>query len=83
MDERNVTREAERLAMSQPAVSNALRRLREAIGEELFVPSPTGVTPTAQAEALWPAVRESLSGHHSLAVRNAARRGRAALAPPP
>lgn len=60
MAERHVTRAAERLAMTQPAVSNALRRLREAIGEELFVPGPTGVTPTRQAQALWPAVRTSL-----------------------
>jgi DNA-binding transcriptional LysR family regulator len=61
MVERNVTRAAERLAMSQPAVSNALRRLREATGEELFVPNPTGVVPTGQALALWPAVRQSLA----------------------
>jgi len=40
MVERNVTRAAARLAMTQPAVSNALRRLREATHEELFVPSP-------------------------------------------
>jgi DNA-binding transcriptional LysR family regulator len=61
MVERNVTRAAEQLAMTQPAVSNALRRLREAIGEELFLPGSTGVTPTPQAQALWPAVRGSLA----------------------
>jgi DNA-binding transcriptional LysR family regulator len=61
MVERNVTRAAERLAMSQPAVSNALRRLREATGEELFVPGTSGVLPTEQAAALWPAVRLSLA----------------------
>jgi DNA-binding transcriptional LysR family regulator len=60
MAERNVTRAAERLAMTQPAVSNALRRLREAIAEELFVPGPTGVTPTPHAQALWPTVRGAL-----------------------
>lgn len=60
MVERNVTRAANQLAMTQPAVSNALRRLREAIGEELFVPGPTGVTPTPQADALWPAVRSAM-----------------------
>ncbi|HEV7913791.1 MAG TPA: LysR family transcriptional regulator [Albitalea sp.] len=60
MAERNVTRAAVRLAMTQPAVSNALRRLREATHEELFVPSATGMTPTAHAEMLWPAVRLSL-----------------------
>jgi DNA-binding transcriptional LysR family regulator len=66
MVERNVTRAAEQLAMTQPAVSNALRRLRGAIGEELFVPGSTGVTPTPHAESLWPAVRDALSGLREL-----------------
>ena len=47
MLERNVTRAAAQLAMTQPAVSNALRRLREATGDELFVTVPSGVLPTA------------------------------------
>ena len=62
MVERNVTRAAAQLAMTQPAVSNALRRLREATGDELFVTIPTGVLPTAQAEVLWPDVRNALDG---------------------
>jgi DNA-binding transcriptional LysR family regulator len=62
MTERNVTRAADRLAMTQPAVSNALRRLREATHEDLFIPSSTGVTPTRAAEALWPSVRAALGG---------------------
>jgi DNA-binding transcriptional LysR family regulator len=66
MVERNVTRAAERLAMTQPAVSNALRRLREAMGEELFVPGSTGVSPTPHAVALWPAIREALAGLRQL-----------------
>jgi DNA-binding transcriptional LysR family regulator len=66
MSERNVTRAAERLAMSQPAASNALRRLREAVGDELFVPGPTGVAPTRLAEALWPTVRAALTGLRDL-----------------
>ncbi|MGZ5206367.1 MAG: LysR family transcriptional regulator [Caldimonas sp.] len=60
MVERNVTRAAARLAMTQPAVSNALRRLREALGDELFVTVPSGVVPTAQAVAVWPDVRAAL-----------------------
>ena len=60
MVERNVTRAAARLAMTQPAVSNALRRLREATHEELFVPNASGVTPTLHAQNLWPTVRTSL-----------------------
>ena len=60
MAERNVTRAAQRLAMTQPAVSNALRRLREATGEDLFVPGHAGVTPTAQADALWARVHGAI-----------------------
>ncbi|WP_280154146.1 LysR family transcriptional regulator [Piscinibacter sp. XHJ-5] len=60
MVERNVTRAAARLAMSQPAVSNALRRLRDATGEDLFVPGSTGMAPTPHAQALWPAVRAAM-----------------------
>lgn len=62
MSERNVTRAADRLAMSQPAASNALRRLRDAVGDELFVPVPSGVAPTRHAESLWPTVRAALGG---------------------
>jgi DNA-binding transcriptional LysR family regulator len=61
MVERHVTRAADRLAMTQPAVSNALRRLRDAIGADLFVPGPAGVTPTRHAEAIWPTVRNALA----------------------
>ena len=60
MVERNVTRAAAQLAMTQPAVSNALRRLREATGDELFVTVPGGVQPTSQADAWWPEVRTAL-----------------------
>lgn len=62
MEERNVTRAAARLAITQPAVSNALRRLREATNEEqLFVPTAAGMQPTPHAEALWPVVRTALA----------------------
>ena len=62
MTERSVTHAADRLAMTQPAVSNALRRLREATQGDLFIPSSTGVLPTPHAEALWPSVRTALGG---------------------
>jgi len=61
MTERHVTHAAERLHMTQPAVSNALRRLREQLGDELFVKVPAGVRPTAKAEAIWPVIREALA----------------------
>jgi len=61
MAARNITRAAETLAMTQPAVSNALRRLREALDDELVTRSGYGITPTPRAIALWPAVREALA----------------------
>jgi DNA-binding transcriptional LysR family regulator len=60
MAEQNLTRAAERLAMTQPAVSNALKRLREALGDELLTRTAFGVRPTPRAEALWPEVRAAL-----------------------
>ena len=66
MVERNVTRAAAQLAMTQPAVSNALRRLREATGDELFVTVPGGVLPTTRAEAWWPEVHAALDGLRKL-----------------
>lgn len=52
MDERNVSRAAERLALSQPAVSGALTRLRESLGDPLFVRTQHGITPTLKATEL-------------------------------
>lgn len=62
MSEGSATRAADQLAMTQPAVSQALRRLRDALGEELFSRTPRGLTPTAHAEWLWPQVRAALAG---------------------
>ncbi len=62
MAERNLTRAAERLSITQPAVSNALKRLRESVGEDLLTRAAHGVKPTPRAEALWPEVRSAL-GH--------------------
>jgi len=60
MAERNLTRAAERLSLTQPAISNSLKRLRNAVGEDLLTRSAHGVVPTARAEALWPEVRSAL-----------------------
>nr|WP_180206922.1 LysR family transcriptional regulator [Pseudomonas sp. SbOxS1]NYU07246.1 LysR family transcriptional regulator [Pseudomonas sp. SbOxS1] len=59
-DTQNVTRAGERLALSQPAVSHALRRLRERLGDELFVNGRHGLVPTARASELIGPVREAL-----------------------
>jgi DNA-binding transcriptional LysR family regulator len=60
MAERNLTRAARNLAMTQPAVSNALNRLREALGDRLVTRSGYGVEPTPRALALWPAISDAL-----------------------
>ena len=60
MSERNLTRAARNLSMTQPAVSNALNRLREALGDRLVTRSGYGVEPTPRALALWPAVSDAL-----------------------
>ena len=60
MVERNLTRAAHNLAMTQPAVSNALKRLREKLGDELVRRSGYGVEPTPMALTLWPTVRDAL-----------------------
>jgi DNA-binding transcriptional LysR family regulator len=60
MSERSLTRAAHHLALTQPAVSNALRRLRDALGDELLVRKGRGLEPTARGLELWPSVREAL-----------------------
>lgn len=62
MHERNVTRAAIRLNLSQPAVSHALQRLRDSLHDPLFVRNGRDMTPTPRAEALLPAIRPMLEG---------------------
>jgi DNA-binding transcriptional LysR family regulator len=68
MAERNVTRAANRIAMSQPAMSNALARLREAFRDELFVRTAKGMEPTPRAIELGEAVRQILRQTERLLV---------------
>jgi DNA-binding transcriptional LysR family regulator len=51
-EERNVSRAAERLLLSQPAVSRALQRLRETFHDDLFVRTATGYELTPQGQRL-------------------------------
>lgn len=53
MVEGNVTRAAKRLCLTQSAVSNALKRLRETIGDPLFERTMHGIRPSAVARDLW------------------------------
>jgi len=59
-DELNVSRAARQLGMSQPAVSKALRRLRETFDDPLFVRGPGGIVPTPRAHAIAHAARPHL-----------------------
>jgi DNA-binding transcriptional LysR family regulator len=68
MIEQNLTRAASHLAMTQPAVSNAIKRLRESLGDELLIRTAYGVKPTPRAEALWPAVRQALASLEAAVV---------------
>lgn len=58
--EQNVTRAAERLHLSQPAVSAQLARLRALFDDPLLVPAQRGMTPTAKALELLAPLRQSL-----------------------
>jgi DNA-binding transcriptional LysR family regulator len=51
-------------------VSNALRRLRETLGDELVQRSGQGMAPTPRARAIWPAVREALAQLQSSLIPN-------------
>jgi len=64
MVERRVSRVAENLGLTQPAVSNALARLRRTLGDELFLRTPAGMVPTPFAEALAEPVGEALGLIH-------------------
>ncbi|MEI7037790.1 LysR substrate-binding domain-containing protein [Fulvimonas yonginensis] len=62
MQERHVTRAAARLFLGQPAVSGALKRLREAFGDPLFVRGRAGMEPTPRALALAGRIEALLQG---------------------
>lgn len=59
--ERNVTRSAEVLRRSQPAVSNALRRLRTILGDDLLVRGPQGLVLTPRAETIRQPLRDAIA----------------------
>ena len=60
--EKNVTRAAAKLNLSQPAMSNGLRRLRTLFSDPILVRTSEGMTPTERALELAPAVQEILIG---------------------
>lgn len=76
---RSVTEAAQRLGVSQPAVSKALRQLEEALGFRLFERRRDGLHPTAEADALLPSLDGVFASVAALSEAGAAlREGRAA-----
>jgi len=61
MEERGVTRAAKRVGLSQPAMSNALARLRRTFDDPLFVRTTEGMSPTPAAQSLIGPVRSALA----------------------
>ncbi len=59
-EERNLILAGKRLHLTQSAVSHALRRLREVVGDELFIRMGKGMVPTGRATAMAPILLESL-----------------------
>src|SRR6516164_1124871 len=57
----SVSAAADHLALSQPAVSHALNRLRQALGDPLFVRGRDGLSPTPFAQAIMVPVRDALA----------------------
>lgn len=60
-DLRSVTRAANRLGLTQSAISHALGRLRNALGDPLFHRGPGGLQPTARAMEIAPGIAEGLA----------------------
>lgn len=60
MQEQNITRAAECMQMSQPAVSNAVARLKVMFEDDLFVRAGRGIQPTVRAMQLYGSVRQAL-----------------------
>lgn len=58
---RSVTRAADRLGLTQSAISHALGRLRRAVDDPLFVRRPGGLQPTARALEIAPGIRQGLA----------------------
>ncbi|MBN9428348.1 MAG: LysR family transcriptional regulator [Burkholderiales bacterium] len=70
MAERNVTRAANSLHMTQPAVSNALNRLRYELDDPLFIKTHNGVSPTQKSQLIWPVIRDALARINGVLRKN-------------
>ena len=59
--EKNVTKAADQLGITQPAMSNSLRRLRQLFDDPLLIRTSQGMTPTERAVELQPLVRNIIA----------------------
>jgi LysR family transcriptional regulator, nod-box dependent transcriptional activator len=71
METRSVSRSAEQLNLSQPAMSAALSRLREFFGDPILIAKNKRMYPTAYAEALLPRVQEALQSVEGIIATSA------------
>jgi len=69
-EERSLSRAAERLALTQPAVSHALSRLRALFADELFIRRSRGVQPTPAADRIYAKVRGGLAAVREAVVES-------------
>jgi len=69
LDERSVTRAAERLGYSQPTISGMLGRLRDLFGDPLFVRTQRGLLPTPRASALSVPLKQLIEDSQRLMTR--------------
>ncbi len=56
----STTLAGEQIGLTQSAISNSLRRLREAFGDELFVRTERGMVPTPLAESMYGPIQDAL-----------------------
>jgi DNA-binding transcriptional LysR family regulator len=70
LEEKSVTHAAQRLFLTQPAISKALGRLREVFRDSLFTRTSRGLVPTPVAVALATPVNELLNGMSDLFIRD-------------
>ena len=65
-EERNAGRAAARLNLSPSAISHALKRLRSALDDPLFIPTAKGMVPTDRAKTLAPVIRDIVERVHGV-----------------
>lgn len=70
IEERNYTRVATRLGITQPSVSNNIARLREIYDDPLFIREKLGVRPTSFAQEIYPDIANALAHIEAVSAKN-------------